>query len=581
MPRKIAAADSKTTSRASRRKLHKASGSGAESRPQGKTGVNELRRLAKNFVVEESKEDHTGWDIQLEEKLADPTDSAEFLGRRGNYTYKIQVKSPRVRSAAHLRRSVGIELQHWERACKSSDPWYVFIAIADDDDEDKEDDVHDVFLVHIGAAWLAKAAKRLASCTNMKKEMHIAWTESDRIKPRTRRNFAQALKSPCDVDPLVYAATKQHQWNQAGFENRRTELAVSACSDLTEQKLTDIYLGRETVSEDRLTEIVRRFGLEISMDRPSPGMYRVNAARVVEIEFYRASTARAGLTKHRGVLIIHNMALFHSGPVTKHFPNHVPVLRISTRFVEIQVTNGRLTIEIRLGHPTALISLLGLAAASFLSNLYRRAYRRGGLFCVHTVDPPNVWTTSVIANMKLPAWQRAAYKAATEAREIIQKFGGSLDQDVTISSLLQQRNALTFMRYLVCEREGLSFAGHVRLDSDPSVNEFQSLVPYNVAVQVGRFRVVIGGVIVRNFKRITDLEYQWTSAGFEVLLEEAGEGLSDQLPGISLRLVAAQAELRCYQGNVPFLELTGFAQERWPDPLAPPMSDADIEVGSK
>lgn len=90
---------------------------GSRSRPQAKTGVNLLRRLAKEFVVEESEEDYAGWDIQLEEVFPEPSSTADFLGRRGHFTYKFQIKSPKLGSQAHKRRSVGIELQHWERAC--------------------------------------------------------------------------------------------------------------------------------------------------------------------------------------------------------------------------------------------------------------------------------------------------------------------------------------------------------------------------------------------------------------------------------------------------------------------------------
>lgn len=48
-------------------------GSGAQSREQGKAGVNLLRFLAKGYILQESEEDYAGWDVQLEEKMPPPS----------------------------------------------------------------------------------------------------------------------------------------------------------------------------------------------------------------------------------------------------------------------------------------------------------------------------------------------------------------------------------------------------------------------------------------------------------------------------------------------------------------------------
>lgn len=543
---------------------------GAQSRPQGKTGINLLRRLAKDFLVEESGEDYGGWDIQLEETQTAPSSSADFLGRRGCFTYKFQVKSPRKGSKCCEKRSVGIELQHWERACKSSYPWFVLIAIVDDDDDSQEDDVCEAYLVHLDATWLAKAAKRLSTSADMQAKMQLTWSELHRIHPRTRRTFKQMLRSEAGTDPLVYAAKKQYSWSQAGFERRFTALSNAASTSLSESQLADIYLGRQTVSAESLVEIETRFGMDVETGSPAPGVYGVLPSGRVELAIYRASRHLAGLVKHRGQLQISNVEVFHSGPVLKYFPKHQLALRFTSSCLDIVVTNNRFHLEIALGPPTAPVSLMNLAAAAYVHSLRDRAHRCGGLFCVAVVAPPNVWSTPGTGKFKIPPWKREVYKSATAAYAIIQKLGGSADQAVTVVSLIQQRNAIWFMRACVCEdRRHLQFAGSIRLDAPSDHAEFRSPVPFVVAIQLGSFRAVLAGIIVRSFSKRTEREYNWTMVDFEILVQEAGERLSESLPTMAFGLVSREAELRCQRDDVPFIELAGFTHDRWPESLPP------------
>lgn len=542
--------------------------SGAESRPQGKTGENELRRLAKRYLVQTPDEDYAGWDIQLEEPAIAASSRAEFYGRPGYFTYKIQIKSPRIHSKAHTTRSVGIELQHLERACKSSDPWFVFIAIVDDDDDDSECDVHEVFLVHIGEHWIRKTAEKIVKGGDLKDEVSITWSDSDRIEPRTRNSLTSALQR-AGRDPEVYALDKRGMWENAGLESTRTALSKSALATLTESELTEILLGRVDAL-DHLALVTTRFGVDQEYGPPK-GESRVTPSVAEEIVLFRASEGSDGLRRHKPFLHFKSGHMFSSAEAKTRFPGHNILMRIvPASCVEIIVAaESHLLLQIRtvLGPPHRQIPLRSIIIASHVQALLARANRRSGYFFVAVAGHPQAWGTRVCAEPKLDKWQRSLTKAAKQAASILQRWGIPDTTNTTLASLLRQRHAIAFMHGIVCSDNlaSLSFKGTVKFDQSVEQDHFVSPVPFCAAVQIGGFRAVLSGIMLREFRRLRGEEYEWAADTFEVVFQEGGERLPDSLPQMALDQARTRAELQSERTGAMIVDLAGFVQDRWPE----------------
>jgi len=224
-----------------------------ESDDLGQLGENAFHNVCIRQSLKWSKPspDRTGKDCIIEWRPRhDGTPDTRRIIRRCH----VQVKTTRI-----TKSNIKIKLSAFDWLVKDLTPCFIVTPVFD-----TNDDPNHFVIFHIWGSLMERALKKLRQAGVQKKnlnEMYVSIALSTGIRCDSDIEVRQQLERLCGDDTIAYAAQKDHDLRNLGYDDLGPEFKVQfAVND--ESEIVDCLMGEKSLAANLGTPTRRRFGIE-------------------------------------------------------------------------------------------------------------------------------------------------------------------------------------------------------------------------------------------------------------------------------------------------------------------------------